>query len=43
MRLVRSDDMEQRAGRKIKVGSGNAEYTCFIPAPLPPQSPVIQL
>ena len=39
---VRSDDVEQRAGRKIKVGSGNTEYACFIPAPLPPQSPVIQ-
>lgn len=34
--------MENRAGRKIKVGSGQAEYSCFIPAPLPPQNPVIQ-
>jgi Fic family protein len=34
--------VENRAGRKIKVGSGNAEYTSFIPAPLPPQNPTIQ-
>ena len=34
--------MEQRAGRKIKSGSGKAEYSCFIPAPLPPQNPTIQ-
>ncbi len=34
--------MENRAGRKIKVGSGQAEYSCFIPTPLPLQNPVIQ-
>ena len=34
--------MEQRAGRKIKVGSGSVEYSCFIPAALPPHSPSIQ-
>ena len=34
--------MENRAGRKLKIGSGNAEYSCFIPAPLPPQNPTIQ-
>jgi len=34
--------MEQRAGRKIKSGSGKAEYACFIPATLPPQNPTIQ-
>lgn len=34
--------MEQRAGRKIKSGSGKAENSCFIPATLPPQNPTIQ-
>ena len=34
--------MQNRAGQKIKAGSGNAEYTCFIPAPLPPQNPTVQ-
>lgn len=34
--------METRAGRLIKAGSGNAEYSCFIPAPLPPDNPPIQ-
>ncbi len=34
--------MENRAGRKIKTGIGNSEYTCFIPAPLPLQNPTIQ-
>lgn len=34
--------MENRAGRKIKAGSGQAEYSCFIPAPLPPKNPAIQ-
>ncbi len=34
--------MKNRAGRKIKAGSGNAEYNCFIPAPMPPQNPSIQ-
>lgn len=27
---------------KNKVGSGNAEYLCIIPVPLPPQNPGIQ-
>lgn len=39
---MRSDFVENRAGRKIKAGSNNAEYTCYIPAPLPPQNPTIQ-
>jgi len=39
---VRGDNVENRAGRKIKSGTGNAEYSCFIPAPLPPQNPTIQ-
>lgn len=34
--------MENRAERKVKTGNGNAEYACFIPAPLPPQNPTIQ-
>lgn len=34
--------MKNRAGQKIKVGSENAEYASFIPAPLPPQNPTIQ-
>ena len=34
--------MKNRAGRKIKTGSGNAEYNYFIPAPLPPKNPAIQ-
>jgi Uncharacterized conserved protein len=34
--------METRAGRLIKAGSGNAEYSCFIPASLPPDNPSIQ-
>lgn len=34
--------MENRAGRKIKSGSSNAEYLCFIPAPLPPKKTQIQ-
>lgn len=34
--------METRAGRLIKAGSGNAEYSCFIPEPLPPDNPPIQ-
>lgn len=34
--------METRAGRKIKMGSANAEYYCFIPEPLPPKNPTIQ-
>lgn len=34
--------METRAGRLIKAGSGNAGYSCFIPAPLPPDNPPIQ-
>jgi len=34
--------VETRAGRLIKAGSGNAEYSCSIPAPLPPDNPPIQ-
>lgn len=34
--------MENRAGRKIKSGSGKAEYACFVPALLPPNNPPIQ-
>ena len=34
--------MENRAGQKIKVGSKNTEYFCFVPAPLPPENPTIQ-
>lgn len=34
--------METRSGRKIKSGSGKAEFTCFVPAPLPPDNPSIQ-
>ena len=34
--------MENRSGRKIKVGSGNVEYSCFIPSSLPPRNPAIQ-
>lgn len=34
--------MNDRAGRKIKQGSGNTEYLCFVPANLPPQNPPIQ-
>jgi hypothetical protein len=39
---MRSDFLETRAGRLIKAGSGNAEYSCFIPALLPPDNPPIQ-
>ena len=39
---MRSDFVVNRSGRKIKVGNGNAEYACFIPAPLPPKNPTIQ-
>jgi Fic family protein len=34
--------METRAGRKIKSGSGNTEFACFIPAALPPHNPPIK-
>lgn len=34
--------MKTRAGKLIKAGSGNAEYSCFIPVPLPPDNPPIQ-
>ncbi|MDP3058372.1 MAG: Fic family protein, partial [bacterium] len=34
--------MDTRAGKKIKVGNGNTQYACFIPAALPPQNPSIQ-
>ena len=34
--------METRAGKKIISGSGKAEFTCFVPAPLPPKNPPIQ-
>lgn len=34
--------MEPRAGRKIKVGSGKSEFSCFVPASLPPQNPSLQ-
>ena len=34
--------MENRVGKKIKFGSGKAEFACFIPAPLPPGNPLIQ-
>ena len=34
--------MENRAGKKIKVGSGNAEFECFIPSSLPPRNPPIK-
>ncbi len=34
--------MKNRAGYKIKVGSRTADYTCFVPAPLPPENPKIQ-
>lgn len=34
--------MDVRAGRKVKQGSGKAEYCCFVPADLPPQNPSIQ-
>lgn len=34
--------MENRAGRKMEVGSSQSKYTCFIPAPLPPQNPTLQ-
>jgi len=34
--------MKNRAGQKIKVGSKNTEYFCFVPAPLPPENPTIQ-
>jgi len=34
--------MEAKAGTRIKSGSGNTEFTCFIPAPLPSQNPTIQ-
>ena len=34
--------MDGRAGRKVKQGSGKAEYFCFVPADLPPQNPPIQ-
>jgi Fic family protein len=39
---MRSGFVKKRAGRLVKSGSGNAEYSCFIPAPLPPDSPPIQ-
>jgi Fic family protein len=39
---MRSKLMETRAGRLIKTGSGNTEYSCFIPAALPPDNPPIQ-
>ena len=34
--------MDDRAGRKVKQGSGKAEYFCFVPADLPPKNPPIQ-
>ena len=34
--------MKTRAGRLIKAGSGKADYSCFIPAPLPPNNPPIR-
>jgi hypothetical protein len=40
---MRSDIMDvTRAGRRVKSGSGKAEYACFIPEPLPPHNPPIQ-
>lgn len=39
---MRSDFMEIRASKKIKSGSGKAEFTCFVPAPLPPDNPPIK-
>lgn len=29
--------MKSRAGKKIKIGTGEAEYSCFVPAPLSPK------
>lgn len=34
--------MNNRAGKRIKIGSGDAEFYCFVPANLPPQNPSIQ-
>ena len=34
--------MENRAGRKIIAGSRHAQYSCFIPATLPPKNPGIK-
>ena len=34
--------MDVRAGKKVKQGSGKAEYFCFVPVNLPPQNPPIQ-
>jgi len=34
--------MDVRAGKKVKQGSGKAEYFCFVPADLPLQNPPIQ-
>lgn len=34
--------MENRSGRKVKIGNGQNEYYCFVPAHLPPSNPVIQ-
>ncbi len=34
--------MLHRAGKKMKVGTGEMTYFCFVPAPLPPKNPPIQ-
>lgn len=34
--------MKNRSGKKVRIGSGQKEYTCFVPAPLPPIAPSIQ-
>lgn len=31
--------MENRSGMKVKIGSGQSEYHCFVPSPLPPTNP----
>ena len=34
--------MKNRSGKKVRIGSGQKEYTCFVPASLPPTAPSIQ-
>jgi Fic family protein len=34
--------MENRAGKKIRVGSGKTSYSCFVPNALPPVNPTVK-
>ena len=34
--------MDNRAGKFVKMGTGISQYSCFVPAPLPPNDPSIK-